>query len=75
MVRVHYFIHLNLAISLFLAYFVFVLGIQLARENEVYITGIIIASFKWFCFYIGSMYICGSTIAVFVSVCFLLDDV
>ena len=44
MVRVHYFIHLNLAISLFLAYFVFVLGIQLARENEVYITGIIIAN-------------------------------
>ena len=33
--QVHYFIHLNLAIALFLAYLVFVLGIQLARKSEV----------------------------------------
>ena len=33
--KVHYFIHFNLAIALFLAYLLFVLGIQLARQNEV----------------------------------------
>ena len=33
--KVHYFIHFNLAIALFLAYLLFVLGIQLARENQV----------------------------------------
>ncbi|CAI8057684.1 Adhesion G protein-coupled receptor L3, partial [Geodia barretti] len=32
--KVNYFIHFNLAIALFLAYFLFVLAIQLARENE-----------------------------------------
>ena len=34
--KVNYFIHFNLAIALFLAYFLFVLAIQLARENEVW---------------------------------------
>ena len=33
--KVNYFIHFNLAVALFLAYLLFVLGIQLARENEV----------------------------------------
>ena len=32
---VHFFVHLNLAISLFLAYLVFVLGIELARSSTV----------------------------------------
>ena len=33
--KVHYFIHLNLAIVLFLAYVMFIAGIKTAKENQV----------------------------------------
>ena len=33
---VHNFIHLNLAIALFIAYLTFAVGIELAARNEVY---------------------------------------
>ena len=74
----HYFIHLNLAISLFLAYLVFVFGIQLARENEVYETvDLVMNSLLLVAIYLlkGSMYICGSSTPVPIPVCLLLDDV
>ena len=33
--KVHYFIHLNLAITLFLAYLMFVVGVEPARASAV----------------------------------------
>ena len=73
---VHYFVHLNLAISLLLGYVVFMFGIELGTGSKVYNPLSITTLIKsFYVLHTGWLCICSSTSAVSVSVCLLLDDV
>ena len=72
--------HLNLCIALALGLFVFVVGIESATSNEVSIyyvaiAVIIMATVKNNYECSGWLQICSSTVAIFVHICILLDDV
>ena len=97
--EVHYFVHLNLALSLLLGYVVFMLGMELGTSSKV--RKVVCASCMVFGAYTvdvncewlvllslltqhvtdtfttiqGWLCICGSTAAISVLVCLLLDDV
>ena len=72
---VHYFVNLNLAISLLLGYIVFMFGIELGTGSKVYNPLSITQYESLYTLYTGWLCICSSTSAVSVSVCLLLDDV
>jgi len=66
-------IHLNLCIALALGLVVFVSGIETATDNEACILMVLIHVVIFVCIALGCLQVCGSTVAVFIHICFLLD--
>ena len=67
-----HFVHLNLCTALALGLVLFIAGIEGASNNKVHVVPQVANNCV---VYIGCLQVCGSTLAVFVHICFLLDVV
>jgi len=75
--RVHFFVHLNLALVLLMGYILFVAGLETATLNEVSLKFIVYVVKTRFVlvFFSGCMYNCCSVFALLVCECFYVDVV
>ena len=69
------FIHLNLCIALALGLVAFIAGIERATDNEVCVIHHVRTRAMILYKYSDGLQSCGSTVAIYIHICFLLDVV